>query len=237
MGYKNNISTNDISPRAFFDLFHASPEQRLAYQPLFLTINSTSDGSDAPSFGLFERKGQLFTVSGSECSQWGFEGQFEPELTSLRELQFSLDHDLGMVDGRDFFHSGLLAVADRIAASGRFQSSGELSSLYVEYLSAGEIGKIQNLPSMSPTFSDREVSVEPGLSFYQFDLAFGEGSAPIFVSPSGTVSIGAREGAPRDMFGPEMSKFVSDLLGSIELGIDIFTSESSSTPARKSPRP
>lgn len=237
MGYRNSLSTTAISPRAFFDRFGASPEQRLAYQPLFLTINSTCDGSDAPSFGLFERKGQLFTVSGSECSQWGFEGQFEPELTSLRELQFSLDHDLGMVDGRDFFHSGLRAVSDRIAASGRFQSVGELSSSYVEYLSANEVGKIQNLPSMSPAFSDREVFVEPGLSFYRFDLALGQASAPVFVSPSGTVSIGASEGAPRDMFGPEMSKFVSDLLGSIELGIDIFASDSSSAPARKSPRP
>ena len=234
MGYKNSISTQSASPRAFFDLFHATREQRLAYQPLFLTINSTSDGSDAPSFGLFERKGQLFTVSGSECSQWGFEGQFEPELTSLRELQFSLDHQLGIVDGRDFFHSGLLAVAERIASSGRFQLSGELSSLYVDYLAAAEVGRIPNLPSMSTTFSDREVCVEPGLSFYRFDLSLAGESVPVFISPSGTVSMGGLP-SPGCMSCPEMSRFISDLLGSIELGIDIFSSERSAGP--RPPRP
>lgn len=236
MGYNNKTSKSVVNPRAFFDLFHASDEQRLAYQPLFLSINATSDGSDAPSFGLFERKGQLFIVSGSECSEWGFEGQFEPELTSLRELQFVVEHELGIVDGRDFFHSGLRAVADRIAASGRFHSSGELSEQYVEYLAASEVGKIANLPPMSPTFSGREVLVEPGVSFYRFDLDFEQGLAPVFVSPSGTVSIGELAGAPKDMSGPELSKFASDLVGSIELGIDILTFDQESAAAPKRPR-
>jgi hypothetical protein len=46
-------------------------------------------GCDSSSFFLFKEKksGTLFEVHGSHCSCYGFEGQFEPEETSLVALK------------------------------------------------------------------------------------------------------------------------------------------------------
>lgn len=44
-------------------------------------------GCDSSSFFLFKQKGKLYEVHGSHCSCYGFEGQWEPEETSVVALK------------------------------------------------------------------------------------------------------------------------------------------------------
>lgn len=42
------------------------------------------------AFVLFEKDGKLYEVNASHCSCYGLEGQFEPEETTLEEIEFRL---------------------------------------------------------------------------------------------------------------------------------------------------
>lgn len=43
------------------------------------------------AFVLFRQDGKLYEVHGSHCSCYGFEGQWEPEETSLKALRFEVE--------------------------------------------------------------------------------------------------------------------------------------------------
>ena len=45
---------------------------------------------DGTAFVLFERGGKLYEVNGGHCSCYGLEGQWEPEETSVEELEFRI---------------------------------------------------------------------------------------------------------------------------------------------------
>ena len=46
-----------------------------------------SESYDGSAFVLFERDGKLYEVNGSHCSCYGLEGQWDPEETSVEELE------------------------------------------------------------------------------------------------------------------------------------------------------
>ena len=63
--------------------------------------NGSYDGS---TFVLFERGGELYEVNGGHCSCYGLEGQWDPELTSVKALEHriregGLGHDTYTDDG------------------------------------------------------------------------------------------------------------------------------------------
>ena len=63
--------------------------------------NGSYDGS---AFVLFEREGDLYEVNGGHCSCYGLEDQWDPEITSVPELEHriregGLGHDTYTDDG------------------------------------------------------------------------------------------------------------------------------------------
>ncbi len=61
------------------------------YEPvniLFASYGVNNYFGDA--FILLEKEGKLFEVNGSHCSCMGLEGQFDPEETTLEEIEFRL---------------------------------------------------------------------------------------------------------------------------------------------------
>lgn len=55
---------------------------------LFASYSYENYSGDA--WVLFEQDGALFEVNGSHCSCYGLEGQWEPEIVSLKELEHRL---------------------------------------------------------------------------------------------------------------------------------------------------
>lgn len=52
---------------------------------------------------LFSKRGELYEVNGSHCSCYGLEGQWEPELVSLPELENRIKNGtFGTLYGNDF---------------------------------------------------------------------------------------------------------------------------------------
>lgn len=55
---------------------------------LFASYNQANYSGDA--WVLFEEDGELYEVNGSHCSCYGLEGQWEPEIVTLEELEYRL---------------------------------------------------------------------------------------------------------------------------------------------------
>lgn len=93
-----------------------APSDAQEYHPLLLVNNSSCSGEIAQSFGLFVKDGALFEVTGTECSVWDFDGQWEPEQTSTAELLHRLDKGtLGTVGDEDSqFSEPLRAILEWI---------------------------------------------------------------------------------------------------------------------------
>lgn len=87
----NGARTPEEKTADFFQKFGA-PSDFGDYHPLLLVDNSSRSGEMAHSFGLFVKDGALFEVTGSECSVWNFNGQWEPEETSTAVLLHRLDN-------------------------------------------------------------------------------------------------------------------------------------------------
>ena len=64
---------------------------------LFASYGYANYSGDA--WVLFEKEGKLFEVNGSHCSCYGLEGQFEPEETDLKALEFRLQKGTWGLDG------------------------------------------------------------------------------------------------------------------------------------------
>lgn len=61
------------------------------YEPVNILFASyDTDNYSGDAFVLFEKEGKLFEVNGSHCSCYGLEGQFDPEETTLQEIEFRL---------------------------------------------------------------------------------------------------------------------------------------------------
>jgi hypothetical protein len=103
---------------AFMERFGAPDDALDTYHPVFLVDNHSTSGEVAASFGLFIRDGVLHEVHGSECSVWDFDGQWEPEETSLPSLRHRLTKGtFGQDDnGEDQFRTALLDLVSRIPA-------------------------------------------------------------------------------------------------------------------------
>ena len=94
----------------FFKLFKTPPVDQQVFTPLLLVNNYSRSGEVAESFGLFVKEGQLFEVHGSECSVWDFDGQWEPEPTTVQALLHRLDHGRLGQDPDHPFHEPLRQV-------------------------------------------------------------------------------------------------------------------------------
>jgi hypothetical protein len=90
MSYFGNFESNDDIIREF-----------QISEDVLQDVNVLIAAYDIPSyegyaFVLFERCGLLYEVHGYHCSCYGLENQWEPEMTTWRDLQFRLEN------GRDF---------------------------------------------------------------------------------------------------------------------------------------
>lgn len=135
----------------FFDRFNASAAQRKAFKPLFLALASSACGELAQSFGLFEKSGALFEVSGTECSMRGFDGQFSPEPSSIPELRHRAAlGNLGRseIDQGDLYAGALLAALDRLEV--RFGSPAAEPDIAQELLCAQPFFELWQLSEFGP---------------------------------------------------------------------------------------
>lgn len=135
----------------FFSKFGASPAQRKSYKPLFLALASSASGELAQSFGLFEKSGSLFEVSGTECSMRGFDGQFSPEPTSIAELRHRAAlGNLGRsdLDQGDLYAFALLAALDRLEP--RFGAEPGQPEIAQELLCAQPFFELWQLSEFGP---------------------------------------------------------------------------------------
>ena len=89
IGFWNSLEMPEEKIAYFLEKFGAV-DATTTYHPL-LVNNYTCTGELAHSFGLFVKDGALFEVTGSECSVWNFNGQWEPEETSTAALLRRLD--------------------------------------------------------------------------------------------------------------------------------------------------
>lgn len=60
------------------------------YNVLFASYSYANYSGDA--FVLLEKDGELYEVNGGHCSCYGLEGQFSPEKTDLKAIQYRLEN-------------------------------------------------------------------------------------------------------------------------------------------------
>ena len=84
----------------FPDYFHEVKPISLATDDEIVFASYGGGAYEGDALVLYERNGQLYEVSGSHCSCYGLEGQWEPEATSWQALQERqlYDHDTEAVD-------------------------------------------------------------------------------------------------------------------------------------------
>lgn len=78
--------------------YETTPEDLKGIEFLIAYESTGSYGCDSSSFFLFKRNGKLYEVNGSHCSCYGFEGQWEPEETTLEALKQRKFSDVGGYD-------------------------------------------------------------------------------------------------------------------------------------------
>lgn len=106
--FEHNGITGDRAVGAFLARFGTGKTEveKEGYRPLFLAYGQSCGGEPATSFGLFEKKGRLYEVHGTESSIEDFNGQWEPEETYPAALYHALVHGtLGWDDENDEFHT------------------------------------------------------------------------------------------------------------------------------------
>ena len=82
------MSPNDVL-KHFLGEYQAEPSEVARFDVLVAYESVGAYGCDSSSWFLLREKatGDLFEVAGSHCSCYGFEGQFEPEATSVKYLK------------------------------------------------------------------------------------------------------------------------------------------------------
>ena len=229
-------------PETFFERFKASPEQAARYKPLLLAICRSQGGEQAPSFGVFEAGGELWTVHGTECSVWDFNGQFEPELAAVDELRAMARRGMGMVDGRDVFRGALLALCDRLELEGQFKPAAQNRALaeYRAFMEAEVVGDLdKRLSGALAALGANRIEAAAGCEFWKFMVASPWGEAALYVSPELKLSCALPEGCvfPANALGMGQEfirRFVSDLEGCMELGCSCFEpAPAAQAPARR----
>jgi hypothetical protein len=219
------------SPEEFFHRFEATHQQRKNYEPLFLAIHHSSFGELASSFGLFSKKGQLYTVHGTECSMWDFNGQFKPELTSIDLIEeTTIKTEFGIIDGIDIFQTELLKYLQGLKKLNVFEHSKNNKTVqdYMDYIAAKPIAQLseisrENLNLFKNNLSSYE---DEGVQFYKFTVKTDWGSQiNLFVNDKGEILAPqyGKEFINEKM--PFIQKFISDLKGSIEIKENIFQEE------------
>lgn len=227
----------------FFDLFGADDKQRRNYKPIFLAITHSSYGECAPSFGVFEKNDQLYSVYGTECSMWDFNGQFNPELTTLDMLLSEVKNEIGVIDGRDEFNAKLLNCIKDLQSLNKFKDLSEnaLVKDYVDYVNSFEVGDVTSNSSFFITSADFEifksnlVNIEDNIEFYKFKIkSEWDEELTLFLKPNGILNCSETKNKNYiKMTTPCIAKFVSDLIGSIELKTNIFEEQNVSVKKNK----
>lgn len=217
------------SVNQFFDRFSANDHQGKNYHPIFLAIVYSSYGECCPSFGLFERNGQLYTVYGTECSIWDFNGQFEPELTTIDSLLLDTQEGIGFVDGRDVFNTKLSKCIKELQLSDKYSNSHNNSLVqdYMQYINSFVVGNIDISNSLE-VFTSNLLEIEDHIIVYKFNVqAEWDELLSLYLTPDGKLSCAATKNEKYvTMNAFCVQKFISDFMGSIELGMNIFEKQS-----------
>lgn len=92
--YLNNWDTFEDMVRDFSEHYwnNALKTDLSIFEGIEVLLASYSTGNYAgTAFVLFRKDGELYEVHGNHCSCYGLEGQWEPEKTSIEELEFRLN--------------------------------------------------------------------------------------------------------------------------------------------------
>jgi hypothetical protein len=85
------------------------PIDRVGVNILFAWYDSDSPWSySGAAFLLFKKDGEYYTVDGSHCSCYGFEGQWTPVRVTLDYLKQQLVLGLGIIDETDYYNTKLV---------------------------------------------------------------------------------------------------------------------------------
>ena len=113
--HQGKPNTYVAEKRKALDAILASPK----YQGIRVLLACyTQECYDGDAFVLFLRDGKLFEVNAYHCSCYGFEGQWEPELTTAQDLRFRLSKGtLGTsYNDQDVFASKLATILNTLEA-------------------------------------------------------------------------------------------------------------------------
>lgn len=221
--------------KSFFDRFKATDSQIDSYKPIFLAITNSSFGELSPSFGLFIKNNRFYTVFGTECSVWDFNGQFKPELTTLEVLLKHTKDKIGFKDGEDIFNSKLKdCVLDLEKEYGLALGTKELS-IYTEFLLSEPLEGLEPIiPSDMELFKENKIEIEEDIHFYYFAVISDLGDkVNLFIDGNGYLQIHPDQVDLFNQYSPFIKKFISDINGSLELGVNIFQEEKAKSKPKK----
>lgn len=178
-----NQPAGNASPEAFSKAFHLDDGIPKGFITLFLSLNHTGSGEATESFGLFACGGMLYEVVGSECSMWDFNGQWDPEPTTLDALRHRIrDGRLGTDgDGNDRFASDLGHALDeiegRLSATRAFNAGDRLRLAHQVHDLGGKAGYRPMTVDLGPVGAVDEPSIAGGKH-----LDFGSLFAAVFAA-------------------------------------------------------
>lgn len=110
--------------QTWVDRWAAAPGVVASVDVLFWSVDHAGDSESAWGLVRDSWSGALGEVSGSHCSCYGFEGQWEPELTTttyLQSQQFSIAHALSSEEKAQL----RIVVAALAAEERRVRTEGE----------------------------------------------------------------------------------------------------------------
>lgn len=236
---------SQATPQEFaraFGLSHGIPSD---FEPLLLSLNSSSTGEIAQSFGLFDCRGLLYEVIGTECSVWEFNGQWDPEPTTVESLMRRLDEgSLGLGgDGEDHFASALrqllqplagrpqrgFTMGDRLrltlawppdAPHAQRTISIQDSEAFARVFAARLIAAAELVPCFDGHDDQPVARLQPGRRFYAFereglDVFLGLDAA------ADQVLVYAGSTGMRHWVPPEQRQIIEDILQRLQRDIDV----------------
>jgi hypothetical protein len=225
---KINLETIDCNVAEFFERFGATLKQQQIYTPLFLAIHQSQYGELSPSFGIFRKGEQIYTVYGDECSVWDFNGQFKPELSNLEFLETSLKKQrLGMIDNQDIFYTKLVTYIDYLKTLNIFPNVLENTAFtdYTNYTSSQKVGYLNELDWKQMSFFKENFQdyQDEGMQFYKFTQQTSwHTTIDFFINHCMEISCSPGLAQTLGKDSSTIKNLISDIKGSLELGENIF---------------
>lgn len=197
--------------------FNAENKIFKQYNPLFLAITYSYDGSLAPSFGLFEKNGELYTVFGEECSVFDFNGQFEPEITTIDILELSIKKNrMDHISG-DKYYNQLVDYINYLKQTNTFKpiKFNEHVKTEIDFYSSKELTSKSPIEFKQLDIFKNNLFHGDRYNFYFFNIKTDwNENITIYITEQNIMLVNSKNCFLTDSC---IQKFLNDLEGAIEL--------------------